>query len=70
MIRAARQVRRRVTRSLDGTMQHDFRIQIGDLFGRCIVRAGFQERDEEPAVCVAKHFGQIAKKVHAQERVP
>jgi len=51
-------------------MQHDFRIQIGDLFGRCIVRAGFQERDEEPAFAWLEHFGQIAKKVHAQERVP
>jgi len=38
--------------------------EIGALFGRCIVRAGFQERDEESAFAWLEHFGEVAGKVH------
>lgn len=38
--------------------------QIGQLFGKCIVRAGFQEEDEEPAFAWLEYFGQIATGVH------
>lgn len=34
--------------------------QIGQLFGKCIVRAGFREEDEEPAFAWLGYFGQIA----------
>jgi hypothetical protein len=39
--------------------------QIGQTFGRCIVRAGYREQDEEPVFAWMDHFGQIAAKVHA-----
>jgi len=38
---------------------------IGAMFGRCVARAGFQERDEESAFAWLESFGQIAAKVHA-----
>lgn len=38
--------------------------QIGELFGRCMVRAGFREQDEEPAFSWLEHFSQIAMGVH------
>ncbi|HTU93748.1 MAG TPA: hypothetical protein VMF69_26950 [Gemmataceae bacterium] len=38
--------------------------QIGELFGRCIVRAAFQEADEEPAFSWLEFFGQLAAKVY------
>ena len=38
---------------------------IGELFGKCISRAGFKEQDEEPAFEWLDHFGQLAAKVHA-----
>jgi hypothetical protein len=39
--------------------------KIGEMFGKCIVRAGFQERDEEAVFAWLEHFGQIAAKVYA-----
>jgi hypothetical protein len=38
--------------------------QIGQLFAKSIVRAGFREEDEEPAFAWLEHFGQIAAGVH------
>ena len=38
---------------------------IGGLFGKCVVRAGFTEQEEEPAFAWLEYFGQIAAKVHA-----
>lgn len=38
--------------------------QIGGVFGKCIVRAGFREQDEEPAYAWLEFFGQLAAKVH------
>jgi hypothetical protein len=38
--------------------------RIGEMFGKCVVRAGFQERDEEPAFTWLEFFGQLAAKVH------
>ena len=38
--------------------------EVGALFGKCIVGAGFKERDEEPAFAWLEHFGEIASKVH------
>jgi hypothetical protein len=38
--------------------------EIPALFGTCIVRAGFQERDEEPAFAWLEHFCEIASRVH------
>jgi hypothetical protein len=38
--------------------------QIGEIYGGCIVRAGFREQDEEPAFAWLEHFGQIAAQMH------
>ena len=38
--------------------------QIGEMFGKCIVRAGFREQDEEPAFAWLAHFGQLTSGVH------
>jgi hypothetical protein len=38
--------------------------QIGEMFGKCIVRPGFREQDEEPAFAWLEHFGQIAAATH------
>lgn len=38
--------------------------KIGEMFGTCIVRAGFREQDEEPAFAWLEHFGQLAAGVH------
>ena len=38
--------------------------QIGEMFGRCIVRAGLRKQDEAPAFAWLEEFGQIAAKVH------
>jgi hypothetical protein len=38
-------------------------VQIGGMFGKCIVRAGFQEADEAPAFAWLDFFGQLAAKV-------
>jgi len=39
--------------------------QIGGMFEKCIVRAGFQEPDGEAAFAWLEFFGQLAAKVHA-----
>lgn len=41
--------------------------QIGEAFGRCMVRAGYQEQDEEPLLSWLEAFGQLAAKVHGAE---
>ena len=38
--------------------------RIGEMFGTCIVREGFHEREEDPAFAWLEHFGQLAAKVH------
>ncbi len=38
--------------------------RIGGMFGRCVVRAGFREQDEESAFSWLEHFGELAAKVH------
>ena len=38
--------------------------QIGEMFGKCIVRAGFREQDEEPPFACLEHFGQLTSGVH------
>src|SRR5262245_33594462 len=43
---------------------HMPKAQIGEMFGKCIVRAGFREQDEEPAIVWLEHFGQLAAGVH------
>jgi hypothetical protein len=40
--------------------------EIAELFGKCIVRAGFREEDEEPAFDWLDFFGQLAAKVHGR----
>ncbi|HMF19794.1 MAG TPA: hypothetical protein VKE98_21495 [Gemmataceae bacterium] len=42
--------------------------EIGELFGRCIVRAGFREEEEEPCFVWLEHFGQIAASVHGNTK--
>lgn len=38
--------------------------EIGAMFGKCIVRAGFQEQDEEAVFAWLDFFGQLARNVH------
>jgi hypothetical protein len=38
--------------------------EIGKMFGKCIVGAGFREQDEEPAFAWLELFGQLAAGVH------
>ena len=38
--------------------------KIGEMFGVCIVRAGFSEADEEPAFALLEELGQLAAQVH------
>jgi hypothetical protein len=38
--------------------------QIGEMFGKCIVRAGFREQDEESAFAWLEQFGQLAAGVY------
>ncbi|MDP6545096.1 MAG: hypothetical protein QGH60_14000 [Phycisphaerae bacterium] len=38
--------------------------QIAELFGRCIVRAGFREEDEEPAFAWLETFAHVARGVY------
>jgi hypothetical protein len=38
--------------------------EIGGLFGRCLVHAGFREEDEAPAIAWLEFFGQLAARVH------
>ena len=51
-----------VNRAHEAHMPDD---QIGGMFGKCFVRAGFQEQDEEPAFAWLEHFGQLAATVHS-----
>jgi hypothetical protein len=37
---------------------------IAEMFGKCIVQAGFREQHEEPAFAWLEHFAQIASAVH------
>jgi len=43
---------------------HMLEAHIGEMFGKCIVRAGFREQDEEPAFAWLEHFGQLTSGVH------
>ena len=38
--------------------------EIGALFGRCVIQAGFREEDEEPAFVWLEHFAAIAEGVY------
>lgn len=39
--------------------------KIGEMFGTSMVRASFQEQDEEPVFSWLEQFGQLATAVHA-----
>jgi hypothetical protein len=45
---------------------HMLEPQVGQLFGKCIVRAGFNEEDEEPAFAWLESFAQVAARVHGE----
>jgi hypothetical protein len=51
-----------VIRAYEAHMTDD---QVGGMFGKCFVRAGFPEQDEEAAYAWLEFFGQLAAKVHA-----
>jgi hypothetical protein len=38
--------------------------EVGRLFGKCLVRAGFREDEEEPAIAWLEFFGVLAARVH------
>ena len=40
---------------------------IGGMFGRCVVGAGFNEAEQEPAFDLLEALAEIAKKVHSPE---
>jgi hypothetical protein len=37
---------------------------IGELFGKCVVRAGYREEDEGPAFDLLEFFGEIARRAY------
>jgi hypothetical protein len=49
-------------RAYEAHMTND---SVDSLFARCIVRAGFQERDEAAAFAWLDQFGAVAANVHA-----
>lgn len=51
-----------VNRAYETHMSDD---QVGAIFGKCVVRAGFREQDEEAAFAWLEHFAQFAAKLHA-----
>ena len=50
-----------VNRAYEAHMQEE---EIGELFGRCFVQAGFGEEDEDFAFNTLEFLGEIAKNVH------
>jgi hypothetical protein len=44
--------------------------EIGGLFGKCVVRAGYCEEEEPPAFEWLEHYGAIATRVHTDEPTP
>jgi hypothetical protein len=50
-----------VHRAYEAHMSED---QIGEMFGRCVVRAGYQESEEDPAFAWLEHFAELARNVH------
>lgn len=40
--------------------------EIGEMFGSCIVRAGFKEHEEEACISWLEHFAQVASNVHGK----
>ena len=53
-----------VNRAYEAHMPED---EIAELFGKCVVRAGYREEDEEAVFSWLDAFGQIAKGVHGAE---
>jgi hypothetical protein len=51
-----------VNRAYEAHMPED---KIGAMFGKCFVRAGFPEEDEDAAFHLLDFFGQIASRTHS-----